>query len=138
MPSGYGGNRTHHLDFLAGMESVKPGIGLRFLERGEHGAEAPVVDRYQGITRKVIGGSVDDSANGYRLAAMSGTVIGQLAGANPLQRKLFLRSRGERQQRREQRRHHPRTSQTARYWACNHGSGFLPKKLSMGSSISGK
>ena len=101
-PSGYGGNRTNHLDFLARMEAVKPGIGLRRLERGDCGAEAAVTDRQQGITREVIGGSGDDSADGYRLAAMSRAVIGRFTGANLFQRKLFLRGRGERKQRRTQ------------------------------------
>jgi hypothetical protein len=94
-PSGYGGNRANHFDFLARMEAVKPGIGLRRLKRGDDGAEAAVLDRQQSITWKVIGGSGDYSANGHPLAAMSRAVIGRFAGANLFQRKLFLRGRRE-------------------------------------------
>ena len=46
--SGYGGNRTNHLDFLAGMEAVKPGIGLRRL-----GAATTAPKRPSSIASKV-------------------------------------------------------------------------------------
>jgi hypothetical protein len=69
---------------------------------------------------------------------MSRPVIGRFADANLFQRKLFLRRRGEGEQRREYRRKHPPTPQTAGYWARYHGSGFPLKRLSIGSIISGK